>query len=66
MSIHISLKSFPRGSIENGQSFIQLKTCRLFGAKTLPESIVTEFGDTCLHHPGSMGEGYDVFVIKNS
>ena len=66
MAIHISLKIFPRGSIENRQSFIQLKTCRLFGAKTLPESIVTEFGDTCIHHPGSMSEGYDVFVIKNS
>ena len=43
--IHISLKLFPKGSVDNKPSLVQVMTCHLFCAMPLPEPMMTQFID---------------------
>ena len=48
--IWISLKFVPRIPIDNKPALVQVMGCRLFGAKPLPEPMLTQFTDAYMQH----------------
>ena len=48
--IQFSLKVVPKGPIDNKSALVQVMACRLFGAKTLPEPMLTPFTDAYMWH----------------
>ena len=50
MSIQVSLKFVPKDSIDNKSALVQVMACRLFGAKPLPEPMLTQFTDAYMRH----------------
>ena len=50
ISIQFSLKSVPMSPIGNKSALVQLMACRLFGAKPLPEPMLTQFTDAYMRH----------------
>ena len=52
--IRFSLKFVPRSPIYNKLALVQVMACRLFGAKPLPEPILTQFTDAYVQHLGEI------------
>ena len=50
ISIRISLKFVPKGSIDNKSALVQVMACRLTGDKPLPEPMLTQFTDAYMRH----------------
>ena len=50
ISIQISLKFVPKGSIDNKAVFVQVMAWRRKGDKPLPESMLTQFTDAYMRH----------------
>ena len=50
ISIRISLKFIPKDQIGNKTALVQVMACRLFGAKPLPEPMLTQFSDKYKWH----------------
>ena len=50
IAIQISLKFVPKGLIGNKSALLQVMACRLFGAKPLPEAMMTQFTDAYMRH----------------
>ena len=50
ISIQFSLKFVHKGPIDNKSALAQVMACRLFGAKPLPESMLTLFTDSYMRH----------------
>ena len=48
--IQISLKFVSRSPIDNKPALVQVMACRLFGAKPLPESMLTQFTGVFMWH----------------
>ena len=48
--IQISLKFVPSSPIDNKPALVQVMAWRLFGAKPLPESMMTQFTDAYMRH----------------
>ena len=48
--IQISLKFVPKSPIDNKPVLVQVMAWRLFGAKPLPEPIMTMFTDAFMRH----------------
>ena len=48
--IKISLKFFPKGQINNIPALVQIMAWRLFVAKPLSESMMTQFKDAYMRH----------------
>ena len=46
ISIQFSLKFVPKGQVDNKSTLVQVMACRLFGAKPLPEPMLSQFSDT--------------------
>ena len=44
------MKFVPKGPINNKSALVQVMACRLFGAKPLPESMLTQFTDAYMGH----------------
>ena len=52
--IQFSLKFVPRRPIDKKPAFVQVKAWHLFGAKPLPEPMLTQFTDAYIWHHGEM------------
>ena len=52
--IQFSLKFVPKSPIGNKSTLVQVMACRLFGAKPLPEPMLTQFTDAYMWHEGEM------------
>ena len=68
--IRFSLKFVPMSPIYNKQALGQVMACRLFGAKPLPEPILTQFTDTYMRWvnvlaPGERGCDLKYVVCKH-
>ena len=50
ISIQFSPNFVPKGPIDNKPALVQVIDCRLFGAKPLPEPMVTHFTDAYMRH----------------
>ena len=50
ISIQISLKFVPKGSIDNKSALVQVMACRRTGDKPLPEAMMTQFADVYMRH----------------
>ena len=48
--IQLSLKFVPKGPIDSKLSLVLVMACRLFGAKPLPEPMLTQFIDAYMRH----------------
>ena len=48
--IQISLQFVPKGPIDNIPALVQVMACRLFGAKPLPEPMLTQFTEAYMRH----------------
>ena len=58
ISIRISLKYIPKGSINNKWSLVQVMAWHRTGDKPLPEPVLTHFTDAYMHHQGEMNESF--------
>ena len=47
-----SLKFVPKGAIDNKWALVQVKACRLFGDKPLPEPMLIQFPDAYMRQGG--------------
>ena len=54
ISIQFSLKFVPKGPIDNKSTSVHVMAWRLFGAKPLPEPMLTQFTDTYMRNYGEM------------
>ena len=54
LSIQLSLKFLPKGPINNKSALVQVMACHLFGAKPLPEPMLSQFTDAYMRHWGEM------------
>ena len=54
ISIRISLKFIPEGSIDNKWALVQVMTWRRTGDKPLPEPMLAHFTDAYTRHSGEM------------
>ena len=52
--IRFSLKFVLRSPVDNTPALVQVMACRLFGAKPLPERMLTQFTDAYIRHSASM------------
>ena len=52
--LKISLRFVPYGSIDNKAALVQVMAWRLFGAKPLPEAMMTQFTDAYMRHEGEL------------
>ena len=50
LNLQFSLKVIPKGRIDNESALNQVMPCRLFGAKPLPEPMLTQFTDAHMRH----------------
>ena len=50
ISIEISLKFVPKGSINNKPALVQVMAWRRTGDKPLPEAMLTQFTDAYMRH----------------
>ena len=50
ISIQSSLKFVPKGQIDKKSALVQVMAWRLFGAKPLPEPMLTQFTDAYMRH----------------
>ena len=50
ISIQISLKFIPKGSIDNNSALVQVMAWRRTGHKPLPELMRTQFTDAYMRH----------------
>ena len=48
--IQILLKFVARSPIDNEPALVQIMACRLFGAKPLPEAMLSRFTDAYMRH----------------
>ena len=48
--LQFSLKFVPKGPIDNKLALVQVMDCRFFGAKPLPEPMLTRFIDAYMRH----------------
>ena len=49
----MSLKCDPDGPVDNKSSLVRVMVCRLYGAKPIYDSIVTQFNDAYMRHMAS-------------
>ena len=59
--IQFSLKVVPKAPIDNKSALVQVMAWRRFGAKPLPEPMLTRFTDAYVRHQGETS--YDVIII---
>ena len=52
--IQISLNLISEGPIVKKSALVQVMVWHRIGAKPLPEAILTQFTDACMHHHNSM------------
>ena len=50
ISIQFSFKFVPKRPFNNKSALVQVMACRLFGAKPLPETMLTQFTDAYIRH----------------
>ena len=50
ISIQISLKSVPKGSMDNKPALVQVMAWHQTGDKPLPEAMLTQFTDAYMRH----------------
>ena len=52
--VEISLNLIPKDPIDKESLLVQVMVWHRTGAKPLPEAILTQFTDACMHHHTSM------------
>ena len=64
--IKLSLKSVPKGPINNIPALVQIMAWRRTGDKPLSEPMMTQFNDAYIHHSASMSWGTFFWAFEDN